>query len=54
VIRAHVTAVMVKTRATRAEMMAQQRVILLATACGEADEAAQIVFTLEGELVALS
>jgi hypothetical protein len=54
VTQAQATVVMVKTRATHAEMMAQERVILLATACGEADEAAQRVFALEGELVALS
>jgi hypothetical protein len=54
VTQAQATVVMVKTRATHAEMMAQERVILLATACGEADEAAQRVFALEGELVASS
>jgi Flp pilus assembly secretin CpaC len=35
----------------RAEKMAQQRVVLLATACGEANEVAQGVSILEDELV---
>jgi hypothetical protein len=34
------------------EKKAQERAILLATVCGEADEAAQRVSTLEGELMA--
>jgi hypothetical protein len=40
VTRARVTAVMVETRAARAERMDQERVILVATTCYEADEAA--------------
>jgi hypothetical protein len=44
-------AVMVETRAARAEMMAQERLVLLATAHSEANEAAQRVSTLDSELM---
>jgi hypothetical protein len=44
-------AIMVETRAARAEMMAQERLVLLATAHGEANEAAQRVSTLDSELM---
>jgi hypothetical protein len=49
---AWVAAIMLETHATQAERMAQERVVLLATAHGEADVAAQRVSALEGELVA--
>jgi hypothetical protein len=42
---------MAEARATWAEKTAQESVILLASACGEAREAAQKVSLLEGELV---
>jgi hypothetical protein len=44
-------AVMVETHAARVEMMAQERLVLLATAHGEANEAAQRVSTLDSELM---
>jgi hypothetical protein len=47
-----VATVMAEIHAARAERMAQERAILLATPRGEVDEAAQRVSTLEGELVA--
>jgi hypothetical protein len=40
-------------RAAQAERMAQEKAVLLATTHGEADEVAQRVFILEGELVAM-
>jgi hypothetical protein len=43
---------MAETRAARAERMAQERAVLLATARGEVDEAAERVSTLLGELMA--
>jgi hypothetical protein len=52
VTQARVAIIMVETRAARAERMAQERAVLLATSCSEADEAAQRVSTLEGKLVA--
>jgi hypothetical protein len=52
VTRARAAAVMAETCATRAEKMAQEGVVLLAIVCSEADEAAQRVFVLEGELMA--
>jgi hypothetical protein len=42
---------MVETRATRAERMAQEMVVLLATTHGEAYEVAQRVSSLEGKLM---
>jgi hypothetical protein len=45
--------VMAETHAARSERMAQERVILLATARAKADEVAQRVSALEGELVAM-
>jgi hypothetical protein len=41
---------MSETRAARAEEMAHERVVLLATAPREVDEVARRVFILEGEL----
>jgi hypothetical protein len=52
VTRARVTAVMIGTHAAQAERMAQERTVLLATARGEASEAAKRVSALESELVA--
>jgi hypothetical protein len=43
---------MVGTHAAQAERMAQERAILLVTTHGEANEVAQRVFILEGELMA--
>jgi hypothetical protein len=51
VTRAWATADMVETHIARAEKMAQERAILLATVCGVADKAAQRVSILEGGLV---
>jgi hypothetical protein len=48
---ARVAAIMVETRATRAERMAQEMVVLLATTHGEAYEVAQRVSSLEGKLM---
>jgi hypothetical protein len=52
VTRARVAAIMAGAHAARAEKMAQERVVLLATAHGEVDEMAQRVSILEGELMA--
>jgi hypothetical protein len=49
-----VAAIIVETHATRAERMAQERVVLLATARGEVYEVAQRVSSLEDELVTTS
>jgi hypothetical protein len=46
-----VGAVMVGARAARAERLAQENVVLLASAHGEVDEAARRVSHLEGKLV---
>jgi hypothetical protein len=51
VTQVQAAAIMVETRAARAEMMAQERLVLLATAHGEANEAAQRVSTLDSELM---
>jgi hypothetical protein len=53
VTQAWAAAVLAETRVTRVERMAQERVVLLATAHGEVDEAAQRVSTLEAELVGM-
>jgi hypothetical protein len=52
VTRARVAAIMAGAHAARAEKMAQERVVLLATAHGEVDKMAQRVSILEGELMA--
>jgi hypothetical protein len=52
VTRARAAVVMAETCAALAEKMAKERVVLPATACGEADEAAWRVSALEGELMA--
>jgi hypothetical protein len=52
VTQAWVATIMPETQVARAERMAQERAILLATARGEADEAAQRVSALEGKLAA--
>jgi hypothetical protein len=44
--------VMAEARIARAEKLDQERVVLLAAAQREMDEAAQRVYALEGELVA--
>jgi hypothetical protein len=51
VTRVWAVAIMSKTRAARAERMAQERVILLATTRVEADESAERVSALEGDLM---
>jgi hypothetical protein len=51
VTQARAAIVMAETRAARAERMAQERAVLLATSRGEADEVAQRASALEGELV---
>jgi hypothetical protein len=48
--RVQAATVMAKTHAAPAERMAQKRAVLLATAHGEADNAAWRVFALKGEL----
>jgi hypothetical protein len=53
VTRAWAIVVLAETHAARAEKMAQERLILMATAHGEADEATQRVSALEGELAAM-
>jgi hypothetical protein len=50
VTRARATVVMAGVRTTRAERMAQERVILLAYTHGKADVVARKVSLLEGEL----
>jgi hypothetical protein len=50
VTRARATIVMAGVRTARAERMAQERVILLASTHGKADVAARKVSLLEGEL----
>jgi hypothetical protein len=52
VTQAWAATIMPETQVARAERMAQERAILLATARGEADEAAQRVSALEGKLTA--
>jgi hypothetical protein len=51
VTRAHATAVMAGARAIREEKIAQERVVLLASTRGEANEVAKKPSLLEGELV---
>jgi hypothetical protein len=51
VTRARAIIVMAETRATRAERVAQERVVLLASTHVEVDEAVRTVSLLEGELV---
>jgi hypothetical protein len=51
VTQAHVTAVMAGARAIREEKIAQERVVLLASTRGEANEVAKKPSLLEGELV---
>jgi hypothetical protein len=53
VTQVHATAIMVGAQTPRAERVAQERDVLLASACVEADEAVQRVSLLEGELVAV-
>jgi hypothetical protein len=53
VTQVRVAAVMAGARTARAEKMAQERGVLLATAHGEVDTVAQRVSALEGELVAV-
>jgi hypothetical protein len=44
---------MAETRAARAEKMAQERAVLLATVHSEVDEVAERISILEGDLVAV-
>jgi hypothetical protein len=53
VTRVWVAAIMAETRAARAEKMAQERAILLATIHSEVDEVAERISILEGDLVAV-
>jgi hypothetical protein len=53
VTRVWVAAIMAETRAARAEKMAQERAVLLATVHSEVDEVAERIFILEGDLVAV-
>jgi hypothetical protein len=53
VTRVWVAAIMAETRAARAEKMAQERAVLLATVHSEVDEVAERISILEGDLVAV-
>jgi hypothetical protein len=50
---ARTAAIMAGAYAAQVKRMAQERIVLLATTHGEADEVAQKVSALEGELVAV-
>jgi hypothetical protein len=52
VTQAWAATIMAGSRAAQAERMAQESIILLVTAYGEASEPTQRVFALEGKLVA--